>query len=117
MIANAVDNTASVNGFATFEIKYGSDQPNGQASIDVNGQELCCVDVLNNRMTYLVTLQRGREASFLSGGEFPIPISPRATVATVVFDAATGETRSTDVVPIAILDDNTIVSPGSGDIL
>ena len=93
LILNVVDDTVSLIGFGTFTIKYKSDQPNGQASIDVNGQELCCVDVVNNRMTYLINVQRGKTAKFLAGGEFPIPVATRATATTVVFDLTTGATR------------------------
>jgi hypothetical protein len=116
---NAVEDTVSIRGFGTFSVRHHSDQPDGQASIDVNGQELCCVKVINNRMTYMVRLQSGEEATFLSGGEIPILGSTRATVATRVFSSDTGATRSSDVIPVGILDSTTFkdIGPYSQSIL
>lgn len=98
LIVNVVENEATMVGFGTFTVKHRAAQTDGQASIEVNGQELCCVKQEGNRLTYRVAVQRSKTAVFLSGGEFPIPASDRASGAVAVSDLATGETRSLDYV-------------------
>ena len=98
LILNVVEGEAKLVGFGTFTVKHRAAQSEGQASIEVNGQELCCVKQVGNRLTYRIAVQRSKTAYFLSGGEFPIPVADRSTAVLAVSDRATGETRSFDYI-------------------
>jgi hypothetical protein len=93
--SNGVTVDGPVNGLAKFRIEVGHETPEGDAPLIVNGQEICCVAVENNRVAYRANLRLSKKGlNSVTGEEVPIPPSVGGTVTTTVVDMVTGATRS-----------------------
>lgn len=112
LTANFVDQEFDLaNGFAIFRIEPGSTQMDGTACVLVNGQEICSVAVKNGRLVYRAGFFISNKATSDTAEEVPLPVVS-VSVSTTVYDRLTRETHTgaADVIPIAILDGNAIVS-------
>jgi hypothetical protein len=113
LTANFVDQEFDLaNGFATFRIELVSMQSDKTACLLVNAQEICSVNVENGRLVYRARVLIKRTATTATADELPLPASLDLSLSWSVYDRSTHATSTggADIIPIAVLDGNAIVT-------